>query len=76
MSVYNKEDLLRHLNQIKPSGYEMNTYGQYIKQMADRKIVINFGIQEYFPHDVSFYAFGGGVSLTQVETILKASLNT
>lgn len=70
--VYNKEDLHRHLRQILPAGYGMNSNGQFLKRDDDndRTIMLSFGIRERFPFGVNFFALGAGITFHQVEEIL------
>lgn len=71
-TVYNKEDLLNHLQQIIPSGYSMNQYGQFLKRddQNHRTIMLSFGLRERYPFGVNFFGFGAWVRFHQVEDIL------
>ena len=71
-TVYNKEDLLNHLQQIIPTGYNMNQYGQFLKRDDDndRSIMLSFGIRERFPFGVNFFGFGAGITFHKVEEVL------
>ena len=72
ITVYNKENLLNHLRQLVPDGYNMNQEGQFLKQDEpnNRTIMLSFGIREQFPFGVNFFALGAGLTYHEVEQIL------
>lgn len=68
-ATYNKENLLEHLEVLKPSDYTLDKDGTYIKQEAGKRIEISFSIDEYFPLDAAFYGISVGICFTEVEQI-------
>ncbi|MGB5980827.1 MAG: hypothetical protein WBG46_01670 [Nonlabens sp.] len=70
--VYNKEDLHRHLEELRPEGYVMNKYGQFLKREEnnDRTIMLTHGRVERFPFGVNFSNFTVGVTFHPVENII------
>jgi hypothetical protein len=74
MEVYNKEDVIAHLNTILPQGYTLETDENafyFIKSETDRKIGISVLMNEYFPHDVTYISIYLNVHFNQVEQIFN-----
>lgn len=68
-TTYNKENLLEHLNILKPLGYTIDGDGAYVKQETAKRIEISFSIDEDFPFDARFYGISVGICFTEVEQI-------
>ena len=71
-TVYNKEELLAHLELIKPSGYALESFENefyFTKQEPQRKITITPFYDDYFPHDIVFTGVFIDVLFNDVEQI-------
>ncbi|MGB5980828.1 MAG: hypothetical protein WBG46_01675 [Nonlabens sp.] len=77
ITVYNKEDLHRHLEELRPEGYVMNKYGQYLKRDEDNNstVILSFGMSEHFPFGVNFSGFAIDVIFHEVEDIIHSVYN-
>ena len=73
-TTYNKENLKTHLEEIKPTGYTLESFENeffYTKNEASRKITITLFYDEYFPHDVIFSTVSVSVLFYNVEQIFN-----
>lgn len=68
-TTYNIENLLGHLDILKPIGFSLDNDGTFVKQEAGKRIEINFSIDEDFPFDATFYGISVGICFTEVEQI-------
>ena len=73
-TTYNKENLKTHLEEIKPTGYTLESFENeffYTKTETSRKITITLFYDEYFPHDVIFSTVSVSVLFYNVEQIFN-----
>ncbi|MDF0720565.1 hypothetical protein P0M11_11205 [Kaistella sp. PBT33-4] len=71
-TTYNKENLQTHLEEIKPTGYTLESFENeffYTKNEASRKITITLFYDEYFPHDVICTGISVSILFYNVEQI-------
>ena len=68
-TTYNKENLITNLSQLTPSGFTLDSNGNFIKNDTEKEITIFFGLKEDYPFDVTFNGISVGICYKQVEQI-------
>lgn len=69
--VYNKENLLDHIQKVKPDGFALlkDSFG-YVSS-EDKQKVIHLATREYFPHGAYIFGVSAHISFSEIENKLK-----
>lgn len=69
--VYNKENLLDHIQRIKPEGFRLleDSFG-YVSSGVERR-VIHLATREYFPHGAYIFGASAHITFSEIENKLK-----
>lgn len=74
--VYNKENFNKHINTIKPNGFnKVGTYCMFQKEMNNRIETIYYSHRDYFPHGVYIEGISVEIVFPEVENILCSLLD-
>jgi hypothetical protein len=77
--VYNKSDFLKHIDRLKPDGFERAEDLPVFKRVElDRELAIQISTREYFPHGVYVSGVIAEIKLVGIEKIYREilSINT
>ena len=69
--VYNKENLLDHIQKVKPDGFALlkDSFG-YVSS-GDEQKVIHLATREYFPHGAYVFGASAHITFSEIENKLK-----
>jgi len=69
--MYNKENLLNHIQKVKPEGFGLlkDSFG-YVSSDVEQK-VIYLATREYFPHGAYIFGASAHITFNEIENKLK-----
>lgn len=75
MVTYNKENLLRHTDELVPADFiRLGNEPYYTKRLSDRELRMYFSVNQYYPHSAVIRAISVDVYIDAIETIFDEVL--